>query len=135
VKIDRTFDGHSTLICFFVGTIKCEPNSKEAKPTFHHLREAYDDAFRVLSTAVHEHAGLEDAEREYRERRDSLAQLIVSADPQEWRFAVERLAYSLWQRAGYPTGTAESNWYLAEALLAKSLPDTAAPLEKSTARE
>jgi hypothetical protein len=85
---------------------------------FHRFREAYNDAFHRLSVAVHEHARIADAEREYHERRDSLAQLIMSADRlRHQRLAVERLAYSLWEQAGYPAGTAESDWYRAEALL------------------
>jgi hypothetical protein len=97
--------------------MQSKPGSNGAASDFHHSREAYDGAFRRLSLAIHEHARVADAEREYHERRDSLAQLIITADSlRQRRLAVERLAYSLWEQAGYPSGTAESDWYRAEAL-------------------
>lgn len=84
---------------------------------FHRFREAYDDAFHRLSVAVHEHGRVADAEREHHERRGSLAEIMINADRlRKQRLAVERLAYSLWEQAGYPSGTAESDWHRAEAL-------------------
>jgi hypothetical protein len=98
-------------------SMESKPDSNGAALDFHHSREAYDDAFHRLSVAVHEHAEVTDAQREYHERRDSLAQLIMNADRlRQRRLAVERLAYSLWEQAGHPSGTAESDWYRAEAL-------------------
>jgi hypothetical protein len=98
-------------------TMERELDSNGAGSDFHRAREAYDDAFHRLSVAVHEHATVADVEREYHERRDSLAELIMGADRlRQQRLIVERLAYSLWEQAGYPSGTAESDWYGAEAL-------------------
>jgi hypothetical protein len=59
----------------------------------------------------------------YRERRDALAQFLLShaatgaAACLAHRAQVERLAYQLWEEAGRPSGRAEEHWHLAERLM------------------
>jgi hypothetical protein len=102
---------------YYMVSMNSKSDSNGAASDFHRFREAYDDAFQRLSVAVHEHATVADAEREYHERRDSLAHVIMNANRlRQQRLAVELLAYSLWEQAGCPSGTAESDWYRAEAL-------------------
>jgi hypothetical protein len=66
---------------------------------------------------------LERAHLVYRERRDALAQFLLSRATKgapaslAHRAQVERLAYQLWEEAGRPSGRAEEHWYLAERLL------------------
>ncbi len=82
---------------------------------YQRARDMYDEAFRRWSNAVC--AGRDDgrAERLYRRQRDALAAVVLGCGAGPQSAAVERLAYSLWQRAGRPWGTADSDWYRAEA--------------------
>ena len=88
----------------------------------------YDEAFRRWSSALR--SGTDGAparaERLYRQRRDALASIILQCNVGPQTGAVERLAYSLWQRAGRPTGTAESDWYRAETFYSSLCPSVGA---------
>ena len=95
-----------------------EPNS-DGNSEYERLREAYDRAFRQLSTALATKAGVTAAEQEYHERRDALSKFIMSTTRGHvHESSVQRLAYILWEKAGRPPGTAEFDWHNAEALLA-----------------
>jgi hypothetical protein len=85
------------------------------------LREAYDLSFRRLCLAVHTQSGIAEAEREYQACRDSLAIFLLrTIRLRRRRLAVEKLAYALWEQAGYPRGTDLSDWFRAEAMLSQS---------------
>jgi hypothetical protein len=92
-----------------------KPSAVEAD--FQHLRESYDHAFHRLALALGTGASVAEAEREYHERRDQLARFLMSTNHAPPRRAIERLAYRLWEEAGRPSGTADADWYRAEALL------------------
>ena len=95
-----------------------QANLSSAEAEFRRLREAYDRAFHQFSLALDNGGGVADAEREYHERRDALAAFIMSAEQRHpQKRDVAQLAYRLWEQAGRPPGTAESDWYRAEALL------------------
>jgi hypothetical protein len=72
------------------------------------------------------------AESSYREARERLIDYVEVAVPGaaapgeltgeqktavDRRLEIEQLAYSLWEQSGRPEGTADSDWYRAEALL------------------
>jgi len=81
---------------------------------YQRAREMYDEAARRWASAVLSGDGA-CAEQIYRQHRDALARVILQSYVGPQSAAVERLAHSLWQRAGRPRGTAESDWYRAEA--------------------
>ena len=81
------------------------------------VRDAYDEAFRQWSNVLCSGDDAMNAERLYRQRRNTLAGVILEPNAGLPSAAVKRLAHSLWERAGRPAGTAESDWYRAEALV------------------
>lgn len=82
---------------------------------YERVRGMYDEAFRRWSSAMRSGDDGARAERVYRRQRDALATVILHTYDGPQSAAVERLAHTLWQRAGRPLGTAESDWYRAEA--------------------
>ena len=114
------------------------PGAPEMEMRFTALRKAYDDAFHQLSQRVRllqslasqatpdrrasEEAArtVEQARCVYHERRDQLAQFLLSHAVKavaDRRSEVERLAYQLWENAGRPFGRAEEHWYRAEQMI------------------
>ena len=85
------------------------------------VRDIYEEAFRRWSNALRSGDNTIEAERLYRQCRDTLAGIILEPDAGR-PSAVQRLAHSLWERAGRPAGTAESDWYRAEALVSSLSP-------------
>jgi hypothetical protein len=68
------------------------------------------------------------AESDYRVQRDRLAEFLLTPAPvlaEQTRRRIVRLAYHLWEEAGRPEGTAESDWYRAERMTLRM--DTANP--------
>jgi hypothetical protein len=107
---------------------------------YRQVREAYDEAFRRWSDAVRSGDGDGSVVAEYRQRRDALAEAILASERNRvHRAAVERIAYSLWDKAGRPAGTSESDWYRAEAifnnLVRQSGLDSCAELSKYSRRQ
>ena len=95
------------------------PYTNGSRTEYDRLREPYDRAFHELSQALKTNSDVTAAEREYHERRDALFRHLMSGTHTDQHSPpVERLAYVIWERAGRPSGTAESDWYRAEALLA-----------------
>ena len=94
------------------------PHANGSKTDYDRLREAYDRAFHELSQALETNADVAPAERQYHETRDALFRHLMNRAHEDEHPAIERLAYTIWERAGRPDGTAESDWYSAEALLA-----------------
>ena len=56
-----------------------------------------------------------EAERKYRHFRDALADALLLTPDSE--ASVRSVAHAIWERAGRPSGTAESDWMLAERML------------------
>src|SRR5262245_12284836 len=95
------------------------PRANGTHTELQRFREVYDRAFQEWCSALKLNSGVPAAEHKYHESRDALFQFLMTARPNHHQaFNVERLAYFLWERAGRPHGTAESDWYKAEAILA-----------------
>jgi len=96
-------------------------------PEYARLRAEYDAAFenltaefRKLQSATPASPGLhqrcQEAVRLYHERRDRLAEFLVSK-PSPSKDTINILAYQLWERAGRPVGQPDKYWYQAESQL------------------
>ena len=82
------------------------------------IREVYNEAFHRWSAAVRSGDASARTETEYRQWRNALAELMLAPERVRWRrHTIERVAYSLWEKAGRPQGTAEADWYHAEAMV------------------
>ena len=84
---------------------------------FQELRGGYDAAFRNWSRASRSGGDTVCAERLYRHYRGTLARFILKLDVGRQSTVVQRVAHSLWERGGRSPGTAESDWFRAEALV------------------
>jgi hypothetical protein len=119
------------------------PSRIAAQEDFTELDQAYRLAFRKWTLQLHNlqaaddpqsrqaHDLFEAAESDYRQQHDRLAGYFLTgtrfsrmfappgAKPltDEQRRAIERAAYRLWEEAGRPAGTAESDWLRAERIV------------------
>jgi hypothetical protein len=96
----------------------------------HHLQAVADHPIDEQESRQAHHL-VEAAESDYRDRRDRLAGYILtgtrfsrlfpkdrdSSLTEEQRSEIERVAYRLWEEAGRPDGTAESDWLRAERIV------------------
>jgi hypothetical protein len=85
---------------------------------FHLLAQASSDGELLMSARKQ----MDEAERDYHASRDLLAEFMMKPHRDQGNGArhsydVEHLAYFLWEGAGRPHGTAESDWYRAERLI------------------
>ena len=96
------------------------------------MKPRYDQAFAELRERVRElqrthpawlqdgntrAAELSAAQAEYWRSRNALADLLMGRPEGAGTCDTERLAYTLWERAGRPSGQAEQFWYEAERML------------------
>lgn len=91
--------------------------TKRSASEYRFIRKVYDAAFRRWSNGARsgDHSGC--GERLYRRRRDEMAGLILRVPPGEHSAAMERLARSLWERAGRPASTIESDLLRAQTFV------------------
>ena len=96
-------------------------------PEYARLRAEYDAAFENLTIEFHKlqpappgspalHQRFHEAVRVYHERRDRLAEFLVSK-PSPSKDTINILAYQLWEQAGRPAGQSDQYWYQAESQL------------------